>query len=191
MSVSILEIIGFIASLLGIWLATRSHVLTWPLQLIASMLYVWLFFDAKLFGESLLQFVYAALAIYGWWMWKRSATDHSLPISKLNRREWLLINGGGLLLTLLVTRFQVQFLPTDLPLLDSGIFVFGLIAQWMQARKKIENWPYWIVLDLIASGVYAYKGLHLTAVLYIILTALAVSGWISWRKEIQKEIKNI
>lgn len=188
---SILEIIGFIASLLGIWLATRSHVLTWPLQLIASLLYVWLFFDAKLFGESLLQFVYAALAIYGWWMWKRSAADHSLPVSKLSRREWLLINGIGLLLTLLVTRFQVQFLPTDLPLLDSGLFVFGLIAQWMQARKKIENWPYWIALDLIASGVYAYKGLHLTAVLYVILTALAISGWISWRKEIAKEIPKV
>jgi nicotinamide mononucleotide transporter len=181
---SILEIIGFIASLLGIWLATRSHVLTWPLQLLASLLYVWLFFDAHLFGESLLQFVYAALALYGWWVWKKNATDTSLAISKLTCREWLIVAGGGTLLTLLVTRFQVQFLPTDVPLLDSGIFVFGLLAQWMQARKKIENWPFWIVLDLIAAGVYAYKGLHLTAVLYVILTALAVSGWISWRKEL-------
>lgn len=179
---STLEIIGFIASLLGIWLATRSHVLTWPLQLIASLLYVWLFFDAHLFGESLLQFVYAALAVYGWWVWKKNAADAALPITRLTRREWLLINAAGIGMTALVAHFQVQFLPTDLPWLDSGIFVFGLLAQWMQARKKLENWPYWIVLDLVAAGVYAYKGLHLTAALYIILTALAVSGWISWRK---------
>jgi nicotinamide mononucleotide transporter len=180
---SILEIIGFVASLLGIWLATRSHVLTWPLQLLASLVYVWLFFDAKLFGESLLQLVYAALALYGWWLWKNQRADSVIRISSLSRKEWLYIAGGGLLITSLITRLQVQFLPTDLPLLDSGIFVFGLAAQWMQARKKIENWPFWIVLDLIAAGVYAYKGLYLTAVLYIILTALAASGWISWRKE--------
>ncbi len=68
---SVLEIIGFITTLLAIWLATREHVLTWPLQLIASLLYVYLFVDAHLFGESVLQFIYAALAIYGWWCWRK------------------------------------------------------------------------------------------------------------------------
>ncbi|BCL75964.1 transporter [Jeongeupia sp. HS-3] len=180
---SSLEIIGFIATLAGITLATRGHVLTWPLQLCASLLYVWLFLDAQLFGESALQLVYAALAIYGWWHWHRKSPQApALPISRLGRREAIALNGAALAATAAVSTMQVHFLPTDVPVLDSTVFVFGLLAQWLQARKKIENWLYWIVLDLIAAGIYWHKDLQLTALLYLILTALAASGWWQWRK---------
>ncbi|KPC49189.1 nicotinamide riboside transporter PnuC [Amantichitinum ursilacus] len=188
---SVLEIIGFITTLLAIWLATREHVLTWPLQLIASLLYVYLFVDAHLFGESVLQFIYAALAIYGWWCWRKPKTNEVvvpvLPVSRLTRQQWLLYNGLGIAGTLIVSQLQVNFLPTDVPYLDSTLFVFGLIAQWMQARKQIENWPYWIVLDVIGAGVYLHKALYLTAVLYLVLAALAAWGWRQWRRDLQAQ----
>ncbi len=78
-------------------------------------------------------------------------------------------------------------MPTDVPYLDSTLFVFGLIAQWMQARKQIENWPYWIVLDVIGAGVYIHKALYLTAVLYLVLAALAAWGWRQWRRDLQAQ----
>ena len=189
---SLLEIIGFVTTLAGIWLATRGHVLTWPLQLIASLLYVYLFVDAHLFGESILQFIYAALAIYGWWCWRKPKAGAQplpgLPVSRLSRKQWLLFNGIGAVCTLLVAQFQVQFLPTDVPYLDSGLFVFGLIAQWMQARKQIENWPYWIVLDVVGAGVYLHKSLYLTAALYLILAVLAAWGWWQWRRDLKVQL---
>lgn len=185
-----LEIIGFVTTLLGIWLATRGHVLTWPLQLVASLLYVYLFLDAHLFGESVLQFIYAVLAIYGWWSWQHkpvseTGSTRSLPISQMSRREWVWINLLGVACTAGVATMQVHFLPTDVPVLDSAIFVFGLLAQWLQARKRIENWLYWIVLDTVAAGVYWHKSLQLTALLYLILAALAAWGWWQWRREVR------
>lgn len=183
---SALEIIGFVLTLVGIGLATRGHILTWPLQILASLLYVYLFLSVNLFGESALQFIYALIAAYGWFNWhKKTNQTTAIKISRLNKKEWLLINAGGLVCLMLVAQFQVQFLPTDVPYLDSSVFIFGLLAQWMQAKKKIENWLYWIVLDLVAAGIYWYKSLHLTAFLYLILTGLAATGWYQWRKSLK------
>ncbi|WP_348943622.1 nicotinamide riboside transporter PnuC [Chitinibacter sp. FCG-7] len=181
---SLLEIIGFVLTLTAIALAARGHVLTWPLQLVASLLYVWLFAQFNLFGEAALQAVYAVLAVYGWQQWRGNVSQPALPVCYLNKKEWLLINTVGLALTAVVSTLQIQFLPTDVPVLDSSIFVFGLLAQWMQAKKRIENWPYWIVLNLLASGVYLYKTLYITAVLYVLLALLAVWGWRNWRREL-------
>ena len=182
----ILEIIGFVLTLLAIGLAARGHTLTWPLQIVASLLYVYLFLSVNLFGESALQFIYAGIAAYGWFNWRHNqSADSRLLVAKLSKKEWLLFNAVGLGLVLVVAQLQVNFLPTDVPYLDSSVFIFGLLAQWMQAKKKIENWLYWIVLDLISAGIYWYKDLQITAVLYLILTGLACFGWLQWRKQTQ------
>lgn len=178
---SFIEIIGVIASLAGIALAARGHVLTWPLQLLASLLYVELFFASQLYGEATLQGVYAVLAVYGWWHWWRGTAAHApLPVSRIGRREIWLLNALALIATTLIAQLQIRFLPTDVPVLDSAIFCFGLLAQWLQAQKRLENWAYWIVLDLLAAGVYVHKALYLTSALYVLLAVLAAWGWRSW-----------
>ncbi len=182
---SVVEIVGFVLTLLAIGLATRGHILTWPLQILASLLYVYLFLSVNLFGESVLQLIYAGIAGYGWMNWRSNQPQGLIfQVSKLSKKEWILINVVGFSLMFAVAQLQVQFLPTDVPYLDSSVFIFGLLAQWMQAKKKIENWLYWIVLDLISAGIYWYKELHLTAILYLILTGLACFGWLQWRKKI-------
>lgn len=180
---SVVEIVGFVLTLTAIGLAAKGHILTWPLQIIASLLYVYLFFSVNLFGESALQLIYAGIAAYGWMNWGKTKNQgFVLQVFKLTKKEWIVINTAGIALLFIVANLQVQFLPTDVPYLDSSVFIFGLLAQWMQAKKKIENWLYWIVLDLISAGIYWYKDLHLTAVLYLILTCLACYGWLQWRK---------
>ncbi|WP_028455920.1 nicotinamide riboside transporter PnuC [Chitinilyticum litopenaei] len=181
---SLPEIAGFILTLLAITLAARGHVLTWPLQLVASALYVALFLEYHLFGEAALQGIYAVLAIYGWWHWWHGTAQHALPVSCMSRREMLLLGTAAALATLALAQFQIHFLPTDVPVLDSAIFCFGLLAQWLQAQKRLENWACWIVLDLLAAGIYVHKALYLTAVLYVLLAILAAWGWRRWQREL-------
>lgn len=183
---SVLEIIGVISTLAGICFAARGKIIAWPLQILASIIYTWLFFSARLFGEMLLQGIYVILAFYGWWVWTTGRQrNKTFAVTRLTRRQWIGLNTAGIILTLAIARFQVHFLPTDVPYLDSFIFVFGLLAQWMQAGKKIENWPYWIILDITAAGIYWHKDLALTAGLYLVLAMLALHGWIKWQRDYQ------
>ena len=180
---SILEAIGVICTLVGVYCAAYGKVIAWPLQMAASLIYSWVFFTLHLFGETLLQGIYIVLAIYGWSAWKIAAAKPTpFKVTFLSKSQWILLNLLGLLLTGIIGQFQLYFLPTDVPYIDSFIFVFGILAQWMQASKKIENLPYWIILDIIAAGIYWDKNLRLTAGLYLILAALALHGWIQWHR---------
>ncbi|QNM98008.1 nicotinamide riboside transporter PnuC [Chitinimonas koreensis] len=178
------EIAGFALTLAAIWLAARNRWQTWPLQIAAGLLYVWLFAAVNLYGEAALNGLYVLLAGYGLRAWlRRDAGRPALPIGRMSRREHAWLWGLGLAGTAVVAQLQVQFLPTDLPWLDSTVFVFGCLAQWLQARRRLENWPLWIVLDLLAAGIYAYKDLQVTALLYLVLAVLAGYGWLDWRRE--------
>jgi nicotinamide mononucleotide transporter len=134
---SLVEIIGFVLTLLAISLATRGKILTWPLQIIASLLYVYLFLSVNLFGESVLQLIYAGIATYGWLNWgKTQSQGVSLQVFKLSKKEWLVINAIGISLMLLVAQLQVQFLPTDVPYLDSTVFI---LVCWRNGCKQIKK----------------------------------------------------
>ncbi|MFC4159289.1 nicotinamide riboside transporter PnuC [Chitinimonas lacunae] len=182
-ALTVLELAGFYLTLTAIFLAARNRWQTWPLQFFGAGLYVYLFLTVNLFGEAALNGLYGVLAIYGWVRWHRG-TGPELPISRMTRLDHAILWGVGIAGTVTVANLQVNFLPTDLPWLDSTVFVFGCLAQWLQARRRVGNWPLWIVLDLIAAGIYAYKSLYVTALLYVILTGLAAWGWFDWRRRL-------
>ncbi|PHV09554.1 nicotinamide riboside transporter PnuC [Chitinimonas sp. BJB300] len=177
-----LEIAGFVLTIAGIGLAARNHWLTWPLQMAAGVLYVGLFVQFHLFGEAALNGLYVLLAILGLLQWRRGATHTALPISRMIKQDHVMFWAVGSVGTAIVANLQVHFLPTDLPWLDSTVFVFGVLAQWLQARRKLENWPAWIALDLLAAGIYLHKDLQVTGVLYLLLALLAAYGWWDWRR---------
>jgi nicotinamide mononucleotide transporter len=187
---SLLEGVGAVCTLVGIYYATHGKVIAWPFQLGSSLIYTQLFFTAHLFAETLLQGLYAVLAVYGWWTWS-SKVEKPIYITRLSFWQWLIINLFGLALTGIIAKFQLHFLPTDVPYLDAFICVFGLLAQWMQTAKKIENWLYWVILDIIAAGIYWHKNLQLTAGLYLILAALALKGWIQWYRHYLHASKSV
>lgn len=184
-ALSLLEVVGFAFTLTAITLAALNRWQTWPLQFLGAALYVYLFTTVNLFGEAALNGLYGVLAIYGWIRW-HSGPAQELPIGRMSRFDHAILWGIGIVGTVTVANLQVNFLPTDLPWLDSTIFVFGCLAQWLQARRRLENWPLWIVLDLISAGIYAYKSLYVTALLYVILTALAAWGWFDWRRRLEQ-----
>jgi nicotinamide mononucleotide transporter len=177
-----LEIAGFVATLAGIWLTTRRLLICWPIVLISDLLYLFVFYRARLFSDALLQIFFVAFTLYGWWHWWRGIREEgSVRVIPLTLRGWIAgISGGAfgaLLLGLLMLRIGAA-----LPRLDAALASFSLVASWWQARKHTANWWLWIAVNAVYVGEYVYKGLVLTAVLYALLAVLAVIGLIDWRR---------
>ena len=177
-----LEIAGFVTTLAGIWLTTRRLLVCWPVVLAADILYLVVFYRARLFSDSLLQIFFLAFTLYGWWHWARGVREEGeVRVAPLGVRGWLggLAEGaaGAVLLGWLMVRVGAA-----LPHLDAALTSYSLVASWWQARKHTANWWLWIAVDLIYIGEYLYKDLRATAVLYLLLVALAVLGLRDWRR---------
>lgn len=177
------EVLGVASGALAIALIARESVWGWPLSIVSSALYVFVFFQARLYADSGLQICYVVLSAYGWLAWWRGTTSAGArvrvtraPLAAVMTALGVGAVGSGVLYMLLAR--------TDaaLPWLDAPTASFSLVGQWMQARKWIQNWPLWIVVDLVYVALYVLRALYLTAGLYLAFAAIAVMGWITWRR---------
>ena len=177
-----LEAFGFISGAWGVWLQVRENVWNWPIQLISSALYVVVFFQAGLYSDASLNVLYIGLYLLGWYWWLRGGENRGeLHIGRLTARMALLLTA----LTLVATAGWTAFLASiadSAPFLDAFTTVLSLIALFLTARKIFEAWHLWIFVNLVYIGLYLYKGLVLTAVLYAIFAGLSVAGLINWRR---------
>ncbi|MFT4247081.1 MAG: nicotinamide riboside transporter PnuC [Pseudomonas sp.] len=181
-----LELLAVLLNVLGVWLTARRIHWCWPIGIVAVALYAWLFYQWKLYSDMLLQAVYVVLQGYGWWRWRQGQLDHGkVQVSRLPRREgaWSLLAGaaGALALGWLMHRHT----DAALPWLDAALTAFSLVASFWAARKRIANWGLWIVLDSLYVGVFLYKQLYPTAVLYAGFVVLAVYGLQRWQADLR------
>ncbi len=177
-----LEIAGVVTTVVGVWLATRRLLICWPVVLISDVIYLIVFYRARLFSDTLLQIFFLAFTLYGWWHWWRGVQQEGeVRVVPLGLRGWLggLAVGamGSVLLGWLMVRIGAA-----LPYLDAALTSYSLVASWWGARKHIANWWLWIAVDVIYVGEYLYKGLKPTAALYAGLVALAVLGLRDWQR---------
>jgi len=177
-----LELAGWSTTLIGIWLTTRRNMFCWPFTLAADVLYLVVFYQARLLSDSLLQAFFVVFTLYGWWNWWRGVRQEGevrvVPLPARSLALALVAGAAGtLLLGVMAKRLQAA-----LPYLDAALASYSLVGSWWQARKHIENWWLWIVVNLFYIGEYIYKDLWATAVLYAILVALAVVGLKDWRR---------
>jgi nicotinamide mononucleotide transporter len=177
-----LEIAGTVTTVLGIWLTTRRLLICWPVVLAADLIYLDVFYRARLFSDSLLQVFFVAFTLYGWWHWWRGVREEGeVRVVPLPLRGWIagLAAGavGAVALGWLMARIGAA-----LPHLDATLTSYSLVASWWQARKHIANWWLWIAVDVVYIGEYIYKGLGPTAVLYAGLVILAVMGLWDWNR---------
>jgi nicotinamide mononucleotide transporter len=177
-----LELAGTVTTLVGIWLTTRRILACWPVVLAADIIYLIVFYRARLFSDALLQVFFVAFTLYGWWHWWRGVRDEGevrvVPLALANVLAGLAAGAlGSVLLGLLMSRIGAA-----LPHLDATLTSYSLVASWWQARKHTANWWLWIVVNVIYVGEYAYKSLLATAALYALLAGLAVLGWRDWRR---------
>jgi len=177
-----LEIAGFVTTLVGIWLTTRRLLICWPVVLAADVIYLFVFYQARLFSDALLQIFFVAFTLYGWWHWWRGVRkEGSVRVVPLSLRGWIAGEVAGAIGAVLLGWLMVR-VGAALPHLDAALTSYSLVASWWQARKHTANWWLWIAVNLVYIGEYLYKGLVATAVLYLLLVILAVMGLVDWQR---------
>jgi nicotinamide mononucleotide transporter len=180
---SLLEIAAVGSAALGVWLMTRRSMTSWPMNLLACALYAVVFRGAKLYSDMLLQGVYAAFCIYGWWHWHCGMREEgTVRVEPLAWQGWLWGGVAGTAGSVLLGYLMAHHTDAALPHIDSALTAFSLVAQWWSTRRYLANWTLWIVVDTVYSGVFIYKHLFLTAGLYAFFVFLAALGLRAWRQ---------
>lgn len=183
LSTTPLELLSFLLALLTVWLNIRQNHWAWLFSILSSLLYAAVFVDARLYGDSGLQFVFVAVSIWGWYQWLRGGQQHRpLPVSRLDRAGWALTLAAWGAGFALLSWFLRRYTDTDVPHMDAFLTAGSLVGQLLLSRKKIENWLVWILVDVLYVGLYLYKHLTLTAILYGLFVIMAMAGWRSWRR---------
>ena len=178
------EIVAFVMAVAMVVLNIRVNPLGWPLAIASSLLYFALFWNSRLYGDASLQIFFAVVALWGWWQWLRGrqADGTALHVRSLGPRG----RTRSLLLLALAWPatglFLRRYTDTDVPWWDAFPTAGSLIGQVLLARKYVENWTTWLAVNLIAVGLFAYKGLWLTVGLYAVFAVLSVVGWRTWRR---------
>ena len=182
------EIVGVILSLIYLYLSIKQKVSLWIFGFLSSALYVVVFFQTKFYADMSLQFYYLVISVYGWFNWKRGKPDsgQELPVMKTSKRLIYHLIIASAIIYVIYYLILAKFTDSTIPKADSLVGMLSVIGTWMLARKLIENWLVWIVADAIATGLFFYKGLYPTAVLFIIYTGMAAVGYLQWKKSIQK-----
>jgi nicotinamide mononucleotide transporter len=185
---SVLEIIGVVVSAFAIWLTARRKMLCWPVGLVSVALYGWIFFDAKLYSDMLLQGAFAVLQIYGWWVWLGQKTRNITAESGEVRVQAVTPKAlmPGLLLAVIgsvvLGTLMARLTDAALPYVDASLTAFSLVAQYWTARRFIASWWLWIVVDVVYVGMFVFKGLYPTSGLYALFVVLALIGLRDWSR---------
>lgn len=177
-----LEIISVAFGLLYIVLAARENSWCWPAAFIGTGTGVYLFWDGKIYMESLLNVYYLVMAVYGWWQWRHGGNEQTtLAISRFKPKQHLLAISLVTILTLISGYYLSSKTDAALPYLDSFTTWSAVVTTWMVTRKVLENWLYWIVINSAAIYLFIERGFLLYAVLYALYIIIAVFGYKQWR----------
>lgn len=183
-----LEATAVFFGLLSVWFARKANIWVYPTGIISTGIYIYITLYIGLYADTFINTYYTAMSIYGWYIWTRvGADDEPTPVSRLNTKErfyasLFLIGAVALLYFILVT-----YTDSNVPFIDALTTGIAFVAMWLMARKKVENWSFWIAADVISVPLYFYKGLALTAFQFTVFLILAIMGLIEWRKILKEE----
>jgi nicotinamide mononucleotide transporter len=188
----ILEFIAFVFGILSVWLAKKENIWVYPTGLIATVITTYLLYIAGYLGDMMINGYFTIMSIYGWYNWTRKVADSdNLAITRTNNREKII--GIGLFFVTIFVVFGIyNFFDYEIrkdnyiDIFASGIFFTGM---WYMAKKKIENWTLWILGDIIVTPLYAYRGLGMLSLQYLIFTILAILAYLEWKKGLKRLIK--
>jgi nicotinamide mononucleotide transporter len=177
------EILGFITGALCVWLLARQNIWNWPIGIANNIFYIVVFLKSGLYGDSGLQAAYIVLAGYGWWTWVSPHREHSeLPVTRTTGKQWLWLIPVTAAAALILRISLAEYTPSTVPAWDGLTTALSLAATWGQCKKLLECWWIWIAADVIYIPLYVYKGLRLTAVLYLVFMLLCIAGLRAWHK---------
>jgi nicotinamide mononucleotide transporter len=177
-----LEIGANVVTALAIFLAGRNNIHTWWTGILGCSLFAVLFFQSNLYADVALQVFFIVSSAIGWWQWLKGAHGEPLPITHAHLRTMLWILPVGAAATAGYGALLHYYTNAYAPFLDSTVLVFSVVAQFLMMQRRVDNWPFWILVNTIAVPLYASRGLYLTAFLYGCYWINAVVSWVSWRR---------
>jgi nicotinamide mononucleotide transporter len=185
--VTSIEGVAVVFGLACVWLTVRQKIWCWPTGLVQVSLYIYIFYQVKLYSDLILHVIYVVMQVYGWYHWLHGGDDRAtLPVSTLTLRQRLTWPSVMLAGTAAWGFVMATYTDAAVPYGDAFTTVASLLAQWLMARKKVESWVFWIAVDVIAIGIYWFKELFLTAGLYAAFLVLATIGLFAWRKSLHE-----
>ena len=184
----ILEITAVVFGLLSVWYSKNNNILVFPTGMISTAIFIYLLFKWVLLGDMLINAYYFIMSIYGWFIWTRKENNITTPITRVNSHEkkiGLIIFISSLVFVYLVYVYFDKWgtITSYIDNLTTAIFFVGM---WLMAKRKIENWIFWIVADIISIPLYFYKGFTFTSLQYLIFTFIAIAGYYSWKNILNK-----
>ncbi|MDG6094483.1 nicotinamide riboside transporter PnuC [Acetobacter sp. AN02] len=174
------ELLAALLSALGVWLTTRRQMLCWPVSLVASLLYLWIFARVKLWADAGLQAVFVALLLYGWELWHEASDTGGLPVARPSARQIGVGLVAGAVAGLCLWQGLGRWTADPVPFADAFLTAFSLVGQFWTARRWRESWLIWIAADTGYTALFLAREMYPTAVLYAVFTVLAVSGYRKW-----------
>lgn len=182
-----LEWLGFVSTIACIYLAAKENIFNWPISILSIVISAILYFKSHLFGDFLLQFYFLFTAFYGWWFWLKKKKEKEKPVVSIKLKHWIFVILAIVLLTAIIGYILDRKTPSNVPYEDGFCTALSLVAQVMLTRKILENWILWIIVDICYVPLLIYKNLNVYALLYAILVAIAVKGYIDWRKTYREQ----
>lgn len=183
-----IEWIATVSGFLCVWLAAKQHIWNWPISMVSVICYIWIFYENKLYGDTILQFYFLGTAIYGWYYWQKNEASDDKPIRSLRPIEVGIAAGTIIIVGLLFGYLLSKNTDTDVPYIDGLCTAMSLTAQFLMTRKILQNWIFWVIVDLLYIPLYFHKNLALTALLYLLFAIIAFKGYCDWKKEYRAAI---
>ncbi|MCM4156353.1 nicotinamide riboside transporter PnuC [Gramella sp. AN32] len=188
----ILEIIAVIFGFLSVWYSKQNNILVYPTGIVSTMIFVYLLWQWQLLGDMMINAYYFAMSIYGWYIWTRKVdAEHFTPITSTTKKEQVLsvlIFIGTLIFVFAVYEYFNKWnnWTAYVDTVTTAIFFVGM---WLMAKRKIENWIYWIIGDIISVPLYFYKGLTFTSLQYLVFSIIAIYGYKAWKKNLRNDLR--
>jgi len=185
------EILGTILALISLYYQTIQHKWLWPFSIISSAIFAYIFFIAEIYADMSLQLYYVVISIYGWYVWSKMQENSNGKgeIQSIFKIPYLGIKLIAItsIIFIAISQLLIYYTNSTVPYFDAFVTSLSITATWMLARKYLEHWLVWIFVDLISTGLYFYKGLYVTILLYIVYTVFAVIGYVIWLKSFNEQ----
>lgn len=189
-----IEILGVITGIIYLWLEYRASIYLWIAGIVMPAIYIFIYYDAGLYADFGINIYYLVIALYGWLAWKTGFTifgskgpAKELRISHTPRNVWMKILLAYATAQIFITWLLISYTDSTVPYADSFTTALSIVGMWMLARKYIEQWWVWCVVDVASSALYIYKGLYLTAILYAVYAIIAIFGYLKWKELMNDE----
>lgn len=186
------EVLGFITGVVTVWFVAKQNIWNWPIGILNNILWIVLFITAGLYADSALQVVYIVLALIGWYLWLFGGTNRSeLKVTKTSAKQWMGLLLAGAAGFVAIYYVLITYTGSTVPSWDALTTILSLMAVWGQMKKKLESWYLWMLADVIYVPLYIYKGLSLTAILYVGFFTLCVIGLIKWKRSLEEKCTSL